>query len=78
MDTINRITLDGAQGHRDGEGQSADGEGQLVNRPSPEQSGNTQRPAACKCVLLWFGLQTQVLDRRVTLKQPVVGAGPRM
>lgn len=39
MDTIHRVTLDGAPGHRVGAGRSPDGQGQLVNRPCPEQSG---------------------------------------
>lgn len=50
MDTINRIHLDGAQGHRDSAGQSYNGEGQLVNHPAPEQSGKTHRLTAFKGV----------------------------
>lgn len=50
MGTINRIHLDGAQGHRDSVGQSYNGEGQLVNHPAPEQSGKSHRLPAFKGV----------------------------
>lgn len=79
MDTINGIALEGAQGHRDGDGQSCDGEGQLAGQPPAlEQRGEAHGPTICKGVF-FSGLGSKLGSRREGCTSPtmVVGEGGR-
>lgn len=75
---MNGLALDGAQGHRNGDRPSCDGEGQLVNLP-PWTRGEAHGPTICKGV--FSGLPSKLGSWREGLRLSQHGegvGGPRM